>query len=89
MCETNDGFKIAEADLNIRGPGDFLGTRQSGLPDFRIANLIRDAHLLEKARKEAFEYIDKDPLLEKPESQKLKLILQHRWKGRLNLAQVG
>ena len=89
MCETTDGFKISEADLNIRGPGDFLGTRQSGLPDFRIANLIRDAHLLEKARSEAFEYIQKDPELEKPESQKMKLILQHRWKGRLNLSQVA
>lgn len=89
MCKTTDGFKIAEADLNIRGPGDFLGTRQSGLPDFRIANLLRDAHLLEKAREEAFAYIQKDPLLEKPESQTMKLVLQHRWKGRLNLSQVG
>lgn len=89
MCETTDGFKIAEADLNIRGPGDFLGTRQSGLPDFRIANLIRDAYLLEKAREEAFAYIQKDPLLEKPESKTLKQVLQHRWKGRLNLSQVG
>jgi len=89
MCESGDGFKIAEADLEIRGPGDFLGTRQSGLPDFRIANLIRDAHLLERARQEAFEYIEKDPALESSESQKLKFVLQHRWKGRLNLSQVG
>ncbi len=89
MCKTGDGFEIAEADLEIRGPGDFLGTRQSGLPDFRIANLVRDFKWLELARKEAFDYIDKDPLLQKPESQRIRQVLQHRWKGRLNLSQVG
>jgi ATP-dependent DNA helicase RecG len=89
MVETNDGFKIAEADLNMRGPGDFLGTRQAGLPDFRIANLIRDVGALEKAREEAFAWLEKDPDLSLPESQTLKSILFHRWKGRLNLAQIG
>lgn len=89
MCESGDGFKIAEADLEIRGPGDFLGTRQSGLADFRIANLVRDIRWLELARKEAFSYLESDPDLAKPESQKVKAILQHRWKGRLNLSQVG
>ncbi len=89
MCETSDGFKIAEADLNIRGPGDFLGTRQSGLADFRIANLLRDAPLLEKARKEAFDWIQKDPRLERPESKIIRAVLNHRWKSRLNLTQVG
>ena len=54
MEETTDGFRIAEADLEIRGPGDFLGTRQAGLPDFRVANILRDGRVLEEARKEAF-----------------------------------
>ncbi len=61
MVETNDGFRIAEEDLNIRGPGEFFGTRQSGLPDLKIANLVRDVKILEKARKEAFLLIEKDP----------------------------
>src|SRR5215469_10329575 len=53
MEETSDGFKIAEADLQLRGPGDFLGTRQAGLPPFRVANLLRDTDLLEAAKREA------------------------------------
>jgi len=60
MVSTTDGFKIAEADLDIRGPGEFLGTRQSGLPDFRVANLLRDGRILEQARQEAFT-IAEDP----------------------------
>ncbi|TSA55991.1 MAG: ATP-dependent DNA helicase RecG, partial [Planctomycetaceae bacterium] len=54
MEETNDGFRIAEEDLVIRGPGEFMGTRQSGLPDFRVANILRDGRILNEARKEAF-----------------------------------
>ena len=50
MVETNDGFRIAEADLELRGPGEFFGTRQSGLPEFRVADLLRDGALLEEAR---------------------------------------
>ena len=53
MVRTNDGFQIAELDLELRGPGEFFGTRQAGLPSFRVANLIRDRHLLELAKKEA------------------------------------
>lgn len=53
MEETNDGFKIAEKDLEIRGPGEIMGTRQAGLPEFRIANLVRDLDILQAARKEA------------------------------------
>ncbi len=54
MRTTSDGFRIAEADLEIRGPGEFLGTRQSGLPDFRVANILRDGRTLEEARQDAF-----------------------------------
>jgi ATP-dependent DNA helicase RecG len=53
MVKTNDGFQIAELDLELRGPGEFFGTRQSGLPSFRVANIIRDAELLEAAKREA------------------------------------
>src|ERR1700722_11818512 len=53
MVKTNDGFKIAELDLELRGPGEFFGTRQAGLPSFRVANIIRDAELLEAAKREA------------------------------------
>ena len=56
MTQTNDGFVIAEKDLQLRGPGDFLGTRQSGLPDLLITDLTKDLPILEEARKAATEY---------------------------------
>ena len=65
MEETSDGFKIAESDLLIRGPGDFLGTKQSGLPQFRFANLIRDSRILGEAREDAFNLVKEDPELSK------------------------
>ncbi len=65
MEETSDGFKIAEADLTIRGPGDFLGTKQSGLPQFIFANLIRDSRILGEAREDAFALVKEDPELTK------------------------
>ncbi len=65
MEGTSDGFKIAEADLMIRGPGDFLGTKQSGLPQFRFANLIRDSRTLLEAREDAFNLVKEDPELSK------------------------
>jgi ATP-dependent DNA helicase RecG len=87
--ETTDGFRIAEADLALRGPGDFLGTRQAGLPDFRVANLLRDTELLRAARDEAAAWLAHDPDLSRPESQALRAVLAHRWQGRLGLARVG
>jgi ATP-dependent DNA helicase RecG len=89
MEETTDGFRIAEEDLTIRGPGEFFGVRQSGLPDFRVANIIRDARILNEARQDAFEVVRRDPSLEDPENFFLKEILKLRWKGRLELAGVG
>ena len=53
MVRTQDGFELAELDLSMRGPGEFFGTRQAGLPDFRVANLVRDRALLELAKHEA------------------------------------
>jgi ATP-dependent DNA helicase RecG len=89
MEETNDGFRIAEEDLVIRGPGEFMGTRQSGLPDFRVANILRDGRILNEARKEAFLLVENDPFLEKPEHEVLKDVLMKRWEGRLDLAKTG
>ncbi len=89
MEETTDGFKIAEEDFAIRGPGEFLGTRQSGLPDFRIANILTDVKILSEARNEAFRLIEEDPALSLPEHRTTQLVLRERWKGRLELASIG
>ncbi len=89
MEETTDGFRIAEEDLAIRGPGEFLGVRQWGLPDFRVANLIRDVRLLQQARREAFALVDQDPLLSKEEHLPLREVLRERWQEKLELAAVG
>jgi ATP-dependent DNA helicase RecG len=87
--QSTDGFRIAEADLELRGPGDFLGTRQAGLPPFRVANLVRDTALLRAAREEALAWLATDPDLSHRESAVVRAVLAHRWAGRLELAQVG
>ena len=89
MVETNDGFKIAEVDLQLRGPGEFFGTRQSGLPEFRVADLLRDAALLEEARRDALTIVAADPELRAPEHRGLRQALLARWRGKLALASVG
>lgn len=66
MVDTTDGFKISEIDLKLRGPGDFLGTRQSGLPQFQLANIVEDQEILRKARKAAFALVNNDPQLVDP-----------------------
>jgi ATP-dependent DNA helicase RecG len=87
MVKSNDGFRIAEEDLNIRGPGEFFGTRQSGMPDLRIANIVRDAKLLEASRKEAFSLIDNDPDLKG--FPQLRKSLQTFWEGKIELFKTG
>ncbi len=67
MEDTNDGFRIAQVDLELRGPGDVLGTRQSGLPEFTFANVVTDAQLMSEARKDAFSMLETDPQLQQPE----------------------
>lgn len=87
MIKSNDGFRISEEDLEIRGPGEFLGTRQSGMPDLRIASIVRDAGLLETARKEAFTIVEKDPELQKlPE---LKKSVERFWEGKIDIFKTG
>lgn len=81
MQETNDGFRIAEEDLDIRGPGEFMGTRQSGLPEFHIADLLADMEILEVARKAAFE-IDIESYPE------LKKMVLRRWSHKLELTKA-
>ncbi len=89
MEETLDGFKIAEEDLKIRGPGDFLGARQSGLPDFRLAEALTDMNLLKTAREEAVAFLKSDPELTSEEGKRIAKTIEARWKGRLELAEVG
>ena len=89
MTETNDGFRIAEVDLELRGPGDFFGTRQSGLPEFRVADLLRDAAVLEEARADAMAIVQRDPRLLEPEHRELRAALLTRWRGKLDLASAA
>ncbi|MCX7843015.1 MAG: ATP-dependent DNA helicase RecG [Clostridia bacterium] len=78
MEKTNDGFVISEKDLELRGPGEFFGTRQHGIPELKIANLYKDMDILKTAQKAALELLEQDPLMERPENKKLKdLIFQH------------
>lgn len=89
MQQSNDGFFIAEADLEQRGPGEFLGTKQAGLTDFRVGNLLRDAQLLELARQDAFQLVEQQNFLNSPEYTLLRQTLTQRWGKRLELASVG
>ncbi len=85
MLDTDNGFKIAETDLKIRGPGELTGTRQSGLPTFRIGNLLLDQNILEIARKEAFEFVESN----RTNSEVLRNFFQRYWNDRFGLVQVG
>jgi ATP-dependent DNA helicase RecG len=76
MCSTNDGFKIAEKDLEIRGPGDIEGTRQSGMMNFKIASIVDDRELLEQSRELAIALLDDDPDLTLEKNSRLKIFLQ-------------
>lgn len=88
LTGTNDGFKISEIDLEIRGPGEIFGTRQHGLPELRVARLT-DSRLVELARRLAFEMIDDDPGLKTPENAAVKIVLRRRMKGKLRYGKIG
>jgi ATP-dependent DNA helicase RecG len=89
MTKTQNGFEIAEHDLNLRGPGEFYGTRQSGMPDFRLANLITDVDVIAEARAAAIEIVSADPHLEWDEHQPLKTALERFWGDKLELVRVS
>ena len=89
MVETTDGFKIAEVDLKLRGPGEFFGTRQSGIPEFKLANLVVDHDLLTLARREAFELVKQDPQLRRAENAGIRAHFELRYMEILALGQVG
>ncbi len=79
MEQTTDGFRIAEVDLQLRGPGDLLGTRQSGIPEFRYVNLVTDGELISRARHAAHRLLERDPELRHPEHLALRRLLRERF----------
>ena len=84
ITSTEDGFEIAEDDLRIRGPGEFLGTRQSGLPGFRVGHILRDASLLNLAQKEAATILQEDPNLDQPSHSGIQKMVESRWREKLD-----
>jgi ATP-dependent DNA helicase RecG len=90
MVRTNDGFQIAELDLELRGPGEFFGTRQAGLPSFRVANLMRDAQLLEAAKREAAAVIaGPNAEISAEEISRALVHMRARWQHTYGLVEVG
>ncbi len=89
MVETTDGYKIAEVDLKLRGPGEFFGTRQSGMPPFRIANLVEDGELIAVARKEAFELVKHDPHLRQAVHEPIRAHFEEEYRHIWGLGEIG
>jgi ATP-dependent DNA helicase RecG len=90
MVRTQDGFELAELDLELRGPGEFFGTRQAGLPDFRVANLVRDRKLLELAKIESARFVQKASEESTPEERaRVAARLKDTWQRRYGLAEAG
>ena len=85
MCDTNDGFIISEKDLELRGSGDFFGTEQHGLPDFKIANLFEDIAVLKKVQRLALKIMEDDPLLEKEKNAKLNNLVKEKFSSRIEI----
>ncbi len=89
MVETTDGFKIAEVDLNLRGPGDIMGTRQSGIMDLKLADLTKDQEILQQAREQALLLLEDDPQLNKKENDPLKNEIQRIKKRKVNWSLIS
>jgi ATP-dependent DNA helicase RecG len=89
MCDTNDGFEIAEMDLRLRGPGEFFGTRQHGLPEFKLADITSEMALLQEAKEDALALLEQDPRLTRPEHRHLRSALVKQLGETLALAQIG
>jgi ATP-dependent DNA helicase RecG len=86
---TCDGFQLAERDLVLRGPGDLVGTRQSGMPPLYLADLLRDGSVVAEARRDALALIDRDPQLADPGLARLKELVLMRWGRTLGLGTIG
>jgi ATP-dependent DNA helicase RecG len=89
MVRTQDGFELAELDLLMRGPGEFFGTRQAGLPDFRVANLVRDKALLELAKREAEHFVNHPEDSTEAERARVRARLKEAWQRRYGLVEAG
>jgi ATP-dependent DNA helicase RecG len=90
MVRTQDGFELAELDLQMRGPGEFFGTRQAGLPEFRVANLVRDRQVLELAKLEAARFANQpDPAITEAERARVWARLKEAWQRRYGLVEAG
>ena len=85
MQDTNDGFVISEKDLELRGSGEFFGTRQHGIPEFKIANLFEDMNILKTVQSLAIRILDKDPNLEKKENLALKETINKKFSGEIEI----
>ena len=89
MARTGDGFEIAEVDLKLRGPGDFLGTKQSGLPDFRFADVVEDQAYVHEAREWAIRITQEDPMLKKADNAGLKLVFTRYFQSKAKYFTMG
>jgi len=89
LLRTNDGFEIAREDFLLRGPGEFFGTMQSGIPDLRVGDILRDEQILRTARKDAFDLVETNPLLSGDELAPLRETLERRYSKKLHLGTVG
>lgn len=89
MTETNNGFEIAQEDLKMRGPGELMGTQQHGFPEFKAGDLVKDADIIEFAKKSASELVENDPELAKKEHFVLKQLINQRFYGKIKLINVG
>ena len=87
LVESNDGFYISEMDMKLRGPGEFFGTKQSGLPALRIGNILRDADILEIARNEAAAFVAHPP--QETDLRRAIEFIRDHWQRRYGLVQVG
>ena len=89
MTGSNDGFFIAEEDMRLRGWGDFFGTKQHGMPEFKLANPITDHHLLKQAREDAFGLVKNDPALRLSDNMLIKKHIQQNYSHRIGLIKIG
>ena len=85
MCQTNNGFVISEKDLELRGSGEFFGTKQHGIPEFKIANLFEDIEILKKVQDVAIKIMNDDPNLTKEKNLELKKQIENKFKDRIEI----